>query len=75
MKVVKNIPEGITFTLDFEDGASVTLNEKQFSHLEQYFYNKAKQAREMLSRPVTVTSDPFWEYFYKQDPLNPFKVT
>lgn len=67
MKIETNIPKTITRTLTFSSGKTVQLTEDEFQEIQNYFYREGM-------RPA-VPNDPFWEYFYKPDPLNPFKIT
>ena len=68
MKIETNLPKTITRTLTFSSGKTIELTEDEFLEIQNHFYREGM-------RPATVTPDPFWEYFYKQDPLYPLKVT
>ena len=67
MKIETNLPKTITRTLTFSSGKTIQLTEAEFLEIQNHFYREGMQN--------TTPNDPFWEYFYKQDPLNPFKVT
>ena len=69
MKIEKHVPEGITYTITFDSGASLVLKEDQYREIESYFINRAFA---WYQKPL-IKTDSFGTA--QQDPRDTCKVT